>query len=167
MPDREAKCLLPLGVRSPPLSTCSTLRRPHDACRFFPRRRRQSAFVGAHLTPAKTPRALRNEQSPLQAGYSRGNECSRRIAQRDSRAQPRRRFWPHQKRRPQTPPNPAARSEHARLDKCPAHAARSPCDWQALPVRRRLPHLVRRSEEHTSELQSRSDLVCRLLLEKK
>src|SRR2546421_6267954 len=29
------------------------------------------------------------------------------------------------------------------------------------------PHLDVRSEEHTSELQSRSDLVCRLLLEKK
>src|SRR5207249_10094591 len=28
-------------------------------------------------------------------------------------------------------------------------------------------HLVVRSEEHTSELQSRFDLVCRLLLEKK
>src|SRR2546428_9698497 len=28
-------------------------------------------------------------------------------------------------------------------------------------------HRPRRSEEHTSELQSRSDLVCRLLLEKK
>src|SRR5260221_3750268 len=28
-------------------------------------------------------------------------------------------------------------------------------------------HLLRRSEEHTSELQSHSDLVCRLLLEKK
>src|SRR5206468_12678086 len=28
-------------------------------------------------------------------------------------------------------------------------------------------HTVPRSEEHTSELQSRSDLVCRLLLEKK
>src|SRR6266576_7345837 len=28
-------------------------------------------------------------------------------------------------------------------------------------------HLERRSEEHTSELQSRRDLVCRLLLEKK
>src|SRR5206468_10317155 len=28
-------------------------------------------------------------------------------------------------------------------------------------------HQVLRSEEHTSELQSRSDLVCRLLLEKK
>src|SRR2546429_6875982 len=28
-------------------------------------------------------------------------------------------------------------------------------------------HLVRRSEEHTSELQSRLHLVCRLLLEKK
>src|SRR2546421_9189579 len=37
-------------------------------------------------------------------------------------------------------------------------------------VRRKYPHLrtvVLRSEEHTSELQSRSDLVCRLLLEKK
>src|SRR5207249_7221032 len=29
------------------------------------------------------------------------------------------------------------------------------------------PRTVRRSEEHTSELQSRFDLVCRLLLEKK
>src|SRR5206468_12939090 len=29
------------------------------------------------------------------------------------------------------------------------------------------PHPYWRSEEHTSELQSRSDLVCRLLLEKK
>src|SRR2546428_1946706 len=28
-------------------------------------------------------------------------------------------------------------------------------------------HVSHRSEEHTSELQSRSDLVCRLLLEKK
>src|SRR5206468_12004347 len=39
-----------------------------------------------------------------------------------------------------------------------------------LPVARR-PRLLalprQRSEEHTSELQSRSDLVCRLLLEKK
>src|SRR5206468_9913883 len=33
-----------------------------------------------------------------------------------------------------------------------------------LPIRRSMP---KRSEEHTSELQSRSDLVCRLLLEKK
>src|SRR2546430_12904531 len=30
-----------------------------------------------------------------------------------------------------------------------------------------LDHLSRRSEEHTSELQSQSNLVCRLLLEKK
>src|SRR3712207_8526388 len=30
-----------------------------------------------------------------------------------------------------------------------------------------LPHLATRSEEHTSELQSRQYLVCRLLLEKK
>src|SRR5438132_7134884 len=32
---------------------------------------------------------------------------------------------------------------------------------------RRAPRCRRRSEEHTSELQSHSDLVCRLLLEKK
>src|SRR5438067_3494318 len=44
--------------------------------------------------------------------------------------------------------------------------------FQPLPVpatvRRRLNRLlIDRSEEHTSELQSRFDLVCRLLLEKK
>src|SRR5688572_31861759 len=39
-----------------------------------------------------------------------------------------------------------------RLDRNPSHCA-SPCGW--------------RSEEHTSELQSQSNLVCRLLLEKK
>src|SRR5699024_11876015 len=33
--------------------------------------------------------------------------------------------------------------------------------------RTRIPILLVRSEEHTSELQSRFDLVCRLLLEKK
>src|SRR5437588_7729060 len=32
---------------------------------------------------------------------------------------------------------------------------------------RAVKYLLRRSEEHTSELQSHSDLVCRLLLEKK
>src|SRR6266576_2418064 len=36
----------------------------------------------------------------------------------------------------------------------------------AAPISRKL-HVVSRSEEHTSELQSRRDLVCRLLLEKK
>src|SRR5204862_6452741 len=35
------------------------------------------------------------------------------------------------------------------------------------PRQRRRRHLRVRSEEHTSELQSRRDLVCRLLLEKK
>src|SRR5438874_12301307 len=49
--------------------------------------------------------------------------------------------------------------------------------WARVPQRhadrhRRLPRRLRarllcRSEEHTSELQSRRDLVCRLLLEKK
>src|SRR5215510_15908260 len=59
---------------------------------------------------------------------------------------------------------------------------RSPCSpstpgrWLAAPptppscrgrARRWLPWPSRRSEEHTSELQSRGHLVCRLLLEKK
>src|SRR5690349_23356582 len=42
------------------------------------------------------------------------------------------------------------------------HAALSPP-----PRGARAAHRVPRSEEHTSELQSRRDLVCRLLLEKK
>src|SRR2546430_6722956 len=37
----------------------------------------------------------------------------------------------------------------------------------AVPVHPHLGHAVVRSEEHTSELQSQSNLVCRLLLEKK
>src|SRR2546430_11753705 len=36
-----------------------------------------------------------------------------------------------------------------------------------LPPRNQRQTLARRSEEHTSELQSQSNLVCRLLLEKK
>src|SRR5206468_12783092 len=39
--------------------------------------------------------------------------------------------------------------------------------WQASRVTRPARGVFFRSEEHTSELQSRSDLVCRLLLEKK
>src|SRR5437868_14628939 len=41
-------------------------------------------------------------------------------------------------------------------------------DWSPQkPERRAVERNERRSEEHTSELQSRFDLVCRLLLEKK
>src|SRR2546428_4996550 len=39
--------------------------------------------------------------------------------------------------------------------------------WRRLRRNREQASIRRRSEEHTSELQSRSDLVCRLLLEKK
>src|SRR5438034_3999209 len=39
-----------------------------------------------------------------------------------------------------------------------------PCGF---PIRAAAPPPAPRSEEHTSELQSHSDLVCRLLLEKK
>src|SRR5438067_8634847 len=37
----------------------------------------------------------------------------------------------------------------------------------AVPTGEFCPNVANRSEEHTSELQSRFDLVCRLLLEKK
>src|SRR2546421_9383606 len=45
------------------------------------------------------------------------------------------------------------------------HLRRQPGEAPHLRARRR--HRAHRSEEHTSELQSRSDIVCRLLLEKK
>src|SRR2546430_9853884 len=52
----------------------------------------------------------------------------------------------------------------ARVEWCPKRAARE--RW---PIPRNTPrdHKLGRSEEHTSELQSQSNLVCRLLLEKK
>src|SRR5438445_10243813 len=62
-----------------------------------------------------------------------------------------------------------------RLDALPAdrlrHGARGPrrdpVDFDAAVDGRREAHQGERSEEHTSELQSRQYLVCRLLLEKK
>src|SRR5260221_3569709 len=56
---------------------------------------------------------------------------------------------------------------------CRRRAACHRCERTTGPPGRRRPHesaslpTCRRSEEHTSELQSHSDLVCRLLLEKK
>src|SRR5438034_4695945 len=44
---------------------------------------------------------------------------------------------------------------------------RRSAETSPLRARRRLVKGIERSEEHTSELQSHSDLVCRLLLEKK
>src|SRR3712207_8285684 len=53
------------------------------------------------------------------------------------------------------------RSRTARSSSCAP--GRPPCSW----TRVRSPTYSARSEEHTSELQSRQYLVCRLLLEKK
>src|SRR5688572_31810109 len=54
-------------------------------------------------------------------------------------------------------PDAAAEEQHRRVvvDRDPAAACRNPDPAES------------RSEEHTSELQSQSNLVCRLLLEKK
>src|SRR5699024_11909693 len=61
------------------------------------------------------------------------------------------------------------------VDRAVAAAAAAFPTWSELPPAERVAFLAkalemfnsRRSEEHTSELQSRFDLVCRLLLEKK
>src|SRR2546421_7604825 len=76
-----------------------------------------------------------------------------------------------------SPPIRATRSESRKVCRRSAavsRKARSPTAWPAAsftPFRSsRSANATRpcsRSEEHTSELQSRSDLVCRLLLEKK
>src|SRR2546421_2876933 len=56
---------------------------------------------------------------------------------------------------------PACSSAPARAASRPSRRTVAPCSRRGRVACRR------RSEEHTSELQSRSDLVCRLLLEKK
>src|SRR5688572_30853367 len=55
----------------------------------------------------------------------------------------------------------------ALIDACVPAAIRSPRPLQLDPPRGEHETLAERSEEHTSELQSQSNLVCRLLLEKK
>src|SRR5690349_23156732 len=57
------------------------------------------------------------------------------------------------------------RSAAARVHEQPA--VRPIDEVDAVPELRRRDRGIWRSEEHTSELQSRRDLVCRLLLEKK
>src|SRR2546428_7347427 len=59
-------------------------------------------------------------------------------------------------------PRPAVAREQGALDRRRAAPA-----WQQRGVDVNAALARPRSEEHTSELQSRSDLVCRLLLEKK
>src|SRR5204863_7565975 len=70
------------------------------------------------------------------------------------------------------PPVPTRRSSDLPPDPrsppgTPPPARRRRTAPPATPSRRRPDRSGRRSEEHTSELQSRRDLVCRLLLEKK
>src|SRR5207253_5186644 len=69
------------------------------------------------------------------------------------------------------PPSGRLRSSRSSLWKNPTPAARSEDPSETLPASLRSTHPRRvasdRSEEHTSELQSRGHLVCRLLLEKK
>src|SRR3712207_8682283 len=73
------------------------------------------------------------------------------------------------KRSTASPPRPAVSYSHSTplmfrlFSVIPKSSGRTADD----SVRRRAAQPLRRSEEHTSELQSRQYLVCRLLLEKK
>src|SRR2546430_11318987 len=58
-------------------------------------------------------------------------------------------------------------AQRDRLDLGDLHAVSPPYIWMRLPLEPRDELFQGRSEEHTSELQSQSNLVCRLLLEKK
>src|SRR2546430_4379875 len=59
------------------------------------------------------------------------------------------------------------RSPRRRVPRDSGSPRSSPSRCLPGPSRGRRPRPSRRSEEHTSELQSQSNLVCRLLLEKK
>src|SRR6267378_8334461 len=52
-------------------------------------------------------------------------------------------------------------------DALPISSRRSTNSWRRWSASEWMATVASRSEEHTSELQSRRDLVCRLLLEKK
>src|SRR2546430_3400922 len=62
------------------------------------------------------------------------------------------------------PAQPAARRNHRQLRRCLAARSAATTKLPMVPASSRL---RRRSEEHTSELQSQSNPACRLLLEKK
>src|SRR3712207_9108478 len=57
--------------------------------------------------------------------------------------------------------------ERRRASENPAARLKTGTAWAAFSAAPRAPPCASRSEEHTSELQSRQYLVCRLLLEKK
>src|SRR2546427_8510224 len=61
----------------------------------------------------------------------------------------------------------ARKQTQGRLDSISLAAQREPQDEALALLREEYLSSVPRSEEHTSELQSQSNLVCRLLLEKK
>src|SRR5690606_39965444 len=64
-------------------------------------------------------------------------------------------------------PRPAIRCATAPWPSCASRSCPPPCWSSSPPWAWRVSPSTSRSEEHTSELQSREKLVCRLLLEKK
>src|SRR6266403_6271975 len=105
-------------------------------------------------SPAPDPR-------PGSASQGRASRRTRRPALRSPSAP----LQPSRRARATRPARPPRGGGWSRAGRAPAHQLsrrRTPSS----PSRTSSPR-ARRSEEHTSELQSRRDLVCRLLLEKK
>src|SRR5690606_41420571 len=103
-------------------------------------------FLGATPPTAISPLSL-HDALPI-------SRCFRVLSESDGRMPP-----PHDPLRP-PPPLPLAHGELNESDAAELRALKS-------QIQRRVGFVCERSEEHTSELQSRENLVCRLLLEKK
>src|SRR5574340_92768 len=98
--------------------------------------------------------------------HKRQPECP--VVTRESRRNSRKTTWlpRHRKMKPFPATAPQEKS-HVRNSRSKGHLAplMRPTKFPEIPVSlERNPEVFRRSEEHTSELQSPKDLVCRLLL---
>src|SRR2546430_4698440 len=104
-----------------------------------------------NLHPRRLSRHRPHAQSLRQADRPRGQDLERsRPGGRCAR---------------RTPEGHRGAGADTRAHQDPRRAARAPTQAQAhQPAKRLSAHRRRRSEEHTSELQSQSNLVCRLLL---
>src|SRR5690349_22505440 len=83
------------------------------------------------------------------------------------RRPPRSTLFPYTRSSDLVPVADVDRAQVRRANVAERREQRAVLDHAVVDAVRRADHELARSEEHTSELQSRRDLVCRLLLEKK
>src|SRR3989454_1624200 len=145
-------------IASQPCATCWTRRRRSRRARFTPPREPEHIQWLSPASSGSPPSRLWRRQSPSTAGGQargcapasslRGEAAGFPTAAEDS---------PQRQPAARPDPNSPGRPPHTLYVRALGRYRVS------LPARRKVP----RSEEHTSELQSPCNLVCRLLLEKK